>query len=200
MRCQRFDGVLSHRAQLELSELAATYRHGTHRQGSALPIAGSEGHSGPRSAVGDGRAHVVLLRSGVTADRQPGRERALCLHSGITRMLGALPGDRRKFFIWTSGQHGPAPGLSSAVQRTPRSQQGHTCYRMASFKADRGSIGVPSRIAADRRTIRGPAMRSSGMGRLATVPVAAGHDSASAREAPVDVGSNYGQDARQALQ
>ena len=69
VRGQRFDGVFPHRAQLEFPELAAPHGNGTHRQGSALPMAGSEGHSGPRSAVGDGRAHVVLLRCGDTAFR-----------------------------------------------------------------------------------------------------------------------------------
>lgn len=38
------------------------------------------------------------------------------------------------------------------------------------------------------------------MGRLATVMVAAGHDSASARETPVDFGSNFYWDVRQVWQ
>src|SRR5918998_4125375 len=92
LRGQCFDGVLSHRAQLKLPELAAAHGHGTHRQGSALPVAGSEGHSGPRSAVGDGRAHVVLLRCGSrwTAASRDGARNAL--QSGEnTRMLGRPP-------------------------------------------------------------------------------------------------------------
>src|SRR6185437_13859589 len=62
------------------------------------------------------------------------------------------------------------------------------------------TIGASSGLAAGRRTVRCLGMGSSGMGRLATVTVAAGHDSASARETPVDFGSNFYRDVRQVWQ
>jgi hypothetical protein len=188
---QRFDGVFPHRAQLELSELAATYCHGTHRQGSVLPIAGSEGHSGPRSAVGDGRAHVVLLRSGCAAGRQPGRERALCLHSGVTRMLGAFPGDRRKFLFRRAASMVLPPGSRPQCRVPHAVNRGIPAIGWLCKMTAAATIGASSGLAAGRRTVCRLAMRSSGMGRLATVAVAAGHDSASAREAPVHFGSNF---------
>lgn len=192
--------MVPHRAQLELSELTATYRHGTHRQGSVLPIAGSEGHSGPRSAVGDGRAHVVLLCSGCTAVRQPGRERALCLHSGLTRMLGALPGDRRSSYSRRAASTVLPPGSRPQCRVLHAVNGGIPAIGWRPRGRPEGTIGASSGIAAGRRIIRRLAVRSSGMGRLATVSVAAGHHFASAREAPVDFGSNFIHDTSQARQ
>jgi hypothetical protein len=174
--------VFPHRTQLDLPELAAAHGHGTHRQGSALPMTGSEGHSGPRSAVGDGRAHVVLLYRW-SCGRPPARERkrATRVHSGVNPHARALPGHRRIYWI-VQDEH-PArccPRFSSAVKATPRLHRKYTCYRMApAWVTARSSSEIAVKpsdawLCDDRAQVGSP-----------LYPVA-GRTPTSGREAPVD--------------
>lgn len=140
--------MLPHRAQFKLTKLAATDGYRAHRQGSALPVAGGKGHSGSRSAVGNGRAHEVL-RSAGTDDRQPALKsaRRACT-AEWNRMLGRPPAKSTDvLLIRDDSQRHTAPGLPSAVQSTPCCRCGHTCYWMAPTRV-MGAAGLSAGLAA----------------------------------------------------
>jgi hypothetical protein len=118
LSCQCFDGVFPHWAQLKLPELSAAHSHGAHRQGSALPMARSESHSGPWSTVGDGRAHVVLLRCSlvVAGSASLGRSEQVYAQRDEPACSDAPWRTRRKCRLFrTSNQPDTAPRHSSAV-------------------------------------------------------------------------------------
>lgn len=160
---ERLHGAFPDWPQFELAEPAAAYGHGAHRHRSALAMTRGEGHSGPWSAVGDGRAHVVLLVSWSYGGPPTAGARMRC-RTKRACSLGCPPGVDGS----TVEDEQPARLLRALVRTEdyPPPQNRHTCDRMARSGHEPQGAGVGSRVAAGDVWSRNRATREEAPVRL----------------------------------